>query len=75
MEQIDYDFGDSGYGRRLELSITKNTVEGIWCDSCKALVVNIPVLCMDVSNGEYSSMSLCQPCISQIFTDFTKEKI
>lgn len=73
--QKDYDFGESAYGREKELSIMRDDTNGVLCDCCEEFIQKRPVLCMDVSNGEYGPMSICYQCVSRLVKDFEEEFI
>lgn len=66
--------GESAYGRSKELHVLQDDDEGIWCDCCKRNVEDRPVVCMDVSDGEYGPMCVCERCVSLLFRDFARGK-
>jgi hypothetical protein len=59
---VDFDFGESAYGRRLHSTILINV-----CDKCKKDKL---ILSSDTSDGEYGPLSLCKDCILEMFNNY-----
>lgn len=69
MESEEHDLGESGWGRRKELSFAVDERDGMYCDACER-VVRCVVVGADTSNGEYGSLGVCEECLLSMLAAF-----
>ena len=55
------------------VEVSLDDEEGLYCDMCRTTKVDVAVLSMDGSNGEYGSASVCEPCVASMLAAFGKK--